>query len=272
MCNKNADNKFSILGRPRKIWAVSAIHSDVERLTQIHDAIFSHIAPGDRLIYLGNYTGYGAQAVETIDELLIFRRLLLAQPAMTPDDIIYLRGQQEDMLQRLLLLQFEQYPVDTLLGMMGHGLSATMQSYGLSPHDGVVAAREGIYSLNKWTNTIRQEIRAHAGHDYFMTQTRRAAFTQFAERTPVLFVNAGLDASRSLEEQENIFWNNQNQFDAETQQYERFEKVIRGFDPAHKGVHLNGITATLDGGCGFGGSLVCANMSAEGEIYQLMEA
>ena len=57
-----------------------------------------------------------------------------------------------------------------------------------------------------------------------------------------------------------------------TNSYDPFEKVIRGFDPNHQGVYLNGITATLDGGCGFGGSLVCANMSAEGEIYELMEA
>jgi serine/threonine protein phosphatase 1 len=56
-----------------------------------------------------------------------------------------------------------------------------------------------------------------------------------------------------------------------TESYAPFEKVIRGFDPKHEGVYLNGISATLDGGCGFGGSLVAASMTAEGEVMELME-
>jgi serine/threonine protein phosphatase 1 len=53
--------------------------------------------------------------------------------------------------------------------------------------------------------------------------------------------------------------------------YDPFEKVIRGFDPKHEGVHLNCVTATLDGGCGFGGSLVAGSMTADGEMMELLE-
>lgn len=272
MCDKTIDNKFSILGRPNKIWAISSIHADIDRLTQLHDAVFERIMPGDRIVYLGNYTGFGLHSRETIDELLVFRRLLLAQPGMQPSDIVYLRGAQEELWQQLLQLQFNPQPVDALLSMMGNGLGNTMQSYGISAHDGIMAAREGTMSLTKWTNTIRHTVRENAGHDCFMTQSRRAAFTQCDERYPLLFVNAGLDPSRSLEQQEDCLWHSGDGFSDMTDSYAPFEKVIRGFDPKHQGVHLNCVTATLDGGCGFGGSLVCASMSAEGEIYDLMEA
>lgn len=272
MCNKLTDKKFSALGRPNKIWAISSIHADLERLIQIHDAIFERISPGDRLVYLGNYTGFGGHARETIDELLTFRRLILAQPSMKPEDIVYLRGAQEEMFHKLLQLQFNQHPGDTLLWMMGNGMGATMQSYGICPHEGITAAREGVLSLTKWTNNIRRILRENAGHDCFMTHNRRAAFTSFDDRHPILFVNAGLDPSLPLETQDDhLFWSSES-FDNITESYAPFEKVIRGFDPTHQGVNLNCITATIDGGCGFGGSLVCAGMDAQGDVFELMEA
>ncbi len=272
MCCRSSDQKFSALGQPNKVWAISSIHGDVEKLIQMHDALFEHINAGDRVIYLGNYTGYGDYSRETIDELLMFRRLLLAQPGMKPDDITYLRGTQENMWHKLSQLHFDRNPTDSLLDMMSKGLSATMQSYGLSPHEGIMAAREGMTFLTKWTNEVRRTIRQNAGHDVFMTHNRRAAYTSAQGRFPLLFVSSGIDASKPLNEQSEAFWSTQTEFEAITAPYDPFDKVIRGFDPQHQGVHLNCVTATLDGGCGFGGSLVAAQMSPEGEIYELLEA
>lgn len=274
MCCKTKDNKFSNLKRPNKIWAVSSIHADVERLIHIHDAIFDRFRPGDRLVYLGNYTGYGLHSRETIDELLMFRRLLLAQPGMKPHDIVYLRGAQEELWNKLTQLHFAHKPVDTLLWLMGSGLGNTMQSYGICPHDGIMAAREGTVSITKWVNHARHQIRQNAGHDTFMTHSTRAAFTEVDGRNPILFVNAGLDPQKPLEAQEdNLWWayDEFEDFEHGTQSYDPFEKVIRGFDPKHEGVYLNGVSATIDGGCGFGGPLVAASMCAEGNIDELME-
>jgi len=272
VCNQVDDNKFSALGRPNRIWAVSSVHGDLDRLMQLHDAIFARITAGDRLVYLGNYTGFGLQSRETIDELLTFRRLVLAQPGMKSSDIVYLRGAQEELWQRLMQLQFAPDPVDELLWMMGNGMGNTMQSYGISAHDGIIAAREGVISLIKWTAKIRETLRNNQGHDCLLTHNRRAAFTSFEDRYPILFVNAGLDPNRALDDQDDNLWWASEEFEAMTNSYNPFEKVIRGFDPKHQGVHLNCITATLDGGCGFGGPLVCANMGADGEIYELLEA
>ena len=273
MCRQTADNRFSALGAPRRIWTISAIHADAERLVSLHDEIYHQFSAGDRLVYLGNYTGFGTQPVETIDELLTFRRMILARPGVKADDIVYLRGAQEDMWSRLIQLQFCPDPVDSFLWMLGNGMGMTLERYGISPHDGLNAAREGIMPLTRWTNSIRQTLRAYPGHDTFMTQHRRAAFTSLPgeDRFPILFVNAGVNTTRKLDDQGDDLWWSGTDFNKMTDPYRPFEKVIRGFDPTHEGVRINCVTASLDGGCGFGGSLVAANMDAAGEIYEIME-
>jgi len=261
------------MGSPKMIWAISSIHGDAERLMSIHDAIFNKISAGDRVIYLGNYSGYGAQSCEVFDELLMFRRLLMAQPGMQARDVIYLRGKQEANWHRLMQLQFEQFPVDAYLELLGAGMRQTLESYGLCPHDGIMAARQGAYALSKWINTVRAALSCHAGHDCILTNSKRAAYTDYnQERFPVLFVNAGIDQAKPLEEQKSLFWDSKIDFRDMNRAYAPFEKVIRGYDSTHQGIYLNGVSASLDGGCGFGGSLVCASMPATGEIEQLMEA
>ncbi|NQZ13624.1 MAG: hypothetical protein HRT94_02200 [Alphaproteobacteria bacterium] len=272
MCNSQRDQKFRVLGTPNRIWAVSAIHGDCTRLEGLHNAIYERITPGDRLVYLGNYTGYGDQSHEVIDELLAFRRAVLSLPGMKPKDITYLRGGQEEMMHILTQLQFCKEPVDTLLWMLGSGMSNTMKSYGICPHEGITAAREGIMSLTRWTNKIRAALRRQEGFEAFMTNHNRAAFTKIDNAESALFVNSGLDPSLPLEEQEDRLWWQGEEFHAMTGAYKPFEKVIRGFDPRHQGVQLNCVTASIDGGCGFGGPLVAAGLDAKGDVFELMEA
>jgi len=88
-----SDSRFSHMGNPKRVWAVPAVHGALDRLYQVHEKIGARFQPGDRLVYLGNYLG-GGQPIETIDELLGFRRDLLALPGMKADDIVYLRGAQ----------------------------------------------------------------------------------------------------------------------------------------------------------------------------------
>lgn len=272
MCNTATDNRFSALGTPNTIWAISSIHGDLDRLVAIHDTIFSKFNAGDRLLYMGNYTGHGNYSRETIDELLTFRRLVMAQPGVTHDDIVYLRGIQEEMWQKLTQIQFDPDPINTLLDMMGQGLNKSLQSYDICANEGIMAAREGMMSLTKWAKNIQHKLRLNEGHDCFLRHNRRAAYTQDQDRFPMLFVNAGVDPSSPLDKQQDKFWRADTGFDAMTAQYDPFEKVVRGYDPKHGGVMLNCITATLDGGCGFGGSLVCASISANGEFQELIEA
>ncbi len=272
MCNTHDHSPFAALDNPKSIWAISSVHGDHERLQAMHAAILEAITPGEKIIYLGNYTGYGTRSVETINEILEFRRDILSIPGMMPKDIVYLRGAQEDLWHRLMQLHFCPNPLDMLLWMLASGLSNSFQSYGIDAHDGVIAAREGVLSITRWLNTVRARVRAHEGHEIFNAQFKRAAYTNHGEHYPALFVNAGIDPSIDLQSQEDALWWGCHDFTTMENRYDPFDKVIRGFDPSHQGVKLNCVTASLDGGCGFGGPLVAAQMNARGDIYDLLQA
>lgn len=272
MCMNPMDARFTDLRAPRRVWAVSAIHGELEKLYALHDAILERLQAGDRIVYLGNYTGYGVQSRETVDEILTFRRLALSQPGVVPTDIVYLRGRQEDMWQKLLQLQFTHKPEHTLGAMLQQGLAATLESYGLSAHDGMRACKESVLALTRWTGKIRDALKKNPGHDIFLTQHRRAAYTSVEGRHPLLFVNAGIDPARPLEAQDDTLWWAGEDFNAMTQAYAPFEKVIRGYDPGREGVRINCVTASLDGGAGFGGSLIAARMDGTGRMLELLQA
>lgn len=269
---RTIDSRFSSLGTPGRVWAISAVHGDLDRLTRLHDGLYNQIQPGDRLVYLGNYVGYGTESAACVDEILMFRRLVLSIPGMLCSDLVYLRGQQEEMWQKLLQLQFAPDPSGALLWMLGNGLSNTLYSYGLSPHDGIEACRTGVMGLTKWTNAVRETVRRNPGHEAFGTHLLRAAYTNESTDYPMLFVHAGLDASKPLGDQGDTFWWASAEFETMESPYLPFQKVVRGFDPGHKGVHMNCINATIDGGCGFGGELVCAGFDSTGKVVDLLEA
>ena len=265
------DSRFTDLGRPQRVWAISAIHGEVGKLTTIHDAILEHIKPGDRIVYLGNYTGFGEYGAAAVDELLTFRRLVLSMRSMIASDIVYLRGGQEEMWQKLLQLQFAPDPTSVLIWMLGNGLSNTLYSYGLCPHDGIEACSHGVMQLTKWTSTIREAVRAQPGHEIFGTQLVRAAFTCTEAEYPMLFVHAGLNDQKPLEEQGDHFWWAGEQFKRIEHVYAPFQKVVRGYDPDHAGIKTNCVTATIDGGAGFGGTLTCAGFTQDGDIVEVFE-
>lgn len=271
LCQRIRDSKFHSLGAPQRIWAVSAIHGDAQRLTWTHDELWTRLQPGDRVIYHGNYAGFGEAPRETIDEILTFRRMFLARPGALTSDLVYLRGGQEEMWQKLLQLQFTPDPANLLLWMLGNGLSSTLQAYGISAHDGIEACRYGVMGITKWTAKIREQLRKCPGHEIFNNQLMRAAHTNEHSAYPMLFVHAGIDQSLPLDQQNDAFWWAGAQFETIHEAYAPFQKVVRGFDPEHKGLKMNCVTATIDGGCGFGGALVCAGFDARGNVLEILE-
>ena len=194
---------WGILGAARRIWAVGAIHAEASRLAALHSALEARFARGDRLVYLGNYLGRGEAAVETLDELLLFRRALVARFGLFPDDIVYLRGRQEEMWQKAMQLQMAQNPVEVLDWMLDQGLAGAVRAYGGNVEDARARCHEGALALAQWSADMRARMRRHPGHERLMTAVRRAAFT--AERR-VLFVHSGIDPDRPLDAQHDAFW------------------------------------------------------------------
>jgi serine/threonine protein phosphatase 1 len=263
------NEKFASLKGGRRCWAISAIHGDAERLERLHAAIAERIAAGDNLVYLGNLIGRGAAIRETISELLAFRRDFLSLPGVFPMDIAYLRGSQEEMWHKLRQIHLALNPREVLEWMFDHGAGATLSAYGGSPDQSLKAAREGASALNRWAAALRDAVRAEDGHNALMAVLKRAAFTDDGR---LLFVHAGIDPTRPLDEQRDSFWWGGERFDAMTGRYGGFAKVIRGRDRDHEGVRIGPVTVTIDGGCGFGGALIAACLDQDGNVVEQIEA
>ncbi len=270
--------RFVDLGRPRRIWAVAAVHAEVDRLVRLHDELGTRFRPGDRLVYLGNLVGRFPRALETIEELLMFRRALLAVTGVFETDIVYLRGGQEEMWQKLLQLQLAPSPRDIMAWMISQGVGATLESYGGSVDQANFAARDSARNIARFTGGLREVMRKAPGHEALFSALRRAAFTGSPAGPPesgpsgVLFVSAGFDGERAFEAQGDAFWWGSSQFSRIDRCFGGFAKVVRGHDPARGGFVMNKYTITIDAGCGFGGPLVCACISPSGELLESLEA
>ena len=271
--DETALNSYVDIGTPSRIWTVPSIHSDVWQLIRVHDHILSEFRAGDRIVYLGNYIGIGDAPLETLDEILTFRRMVMSIPGVKADDLVYLRGLQEEMWQKLLQIHFAPNPYQILGYLLENGIETMIRALGSSPEEGLRATREGVLSLTRWTNSLREKIRRRPGLDCFFHQLKRAAYTSQHHSAPLLFVNSGIDPERPLHRQSDSFWWSGKNFNHINEPYAHFHKVVRGYDPNHEGLHLNCVTATLDDGCGYGGNLVSACVDAQlGEIRDIFRA
>ena len=260
---------FAVLPGGGPVWAVAAVHGEVERLHELHRQLYGRLREGHRLVYLGNYVGRGVAARETVDHLLLFRRAIMAYRGFSGEDIVYLRGAQEEMWQKLLQLQFATNPGQVLQWMVDQGVGATVAAYGASVHDAFAAAREGTVALTRWTSGLRERMRANDGHVALLSVLRHAAYT---DDNALLFVHAGVDPARPLAAQRDSFWWGAAGFAALNKPYAGFRRVIRGYDPAHGGLSAGASATTIDAGCGFGGPLVAACFDATGEAIDVIQA
>jgi serine/threonine protein phosphatase 1 len=206
---------------------------------------------------------------------MTFRREIIAQPRMFTSDVVYLRGSQEEMWEKLLQLQFAVNPREVFEWMVAQGVGATIAAYGGNVDQGRMAMREGPMAIGRWTGTLRQAMTDRPGHRALVSSLRRAAHTDDRQ---LLFVHAGLDPSRTLGEQSDALWWGHPGWAQMNTAYEGFRRVARGFDRsaararAPGGVESGAFTYTVDGGCGFGGPLVAACLTPDGGLVDRIEA
>ncbi len=266
-------DKFAVLWRPKRVWAIAAIHGDAERLGRLHRQIADQFKLGDRVVYLGNVIGHGAGSRKAVNNLLAFRRAAIAGLGMFANDVAVLRGAQEEMWQKLLQLQFALNPAEVLAWMLDQGVAPVLEAYGGNAQEGLRAARTGAAALARWTGTLRATMQHVPGHVAFMASLRRAAYTEPASGdVKLLFVHAGLDTSRPLTAQNDSFWWASEDFMKKDENFGGFAKVMRGFDQDHPGLLVGQCRMSLDGGCGFGGPLMAACLAEDGEVLDVVEA
>lgn len=269
---------FATLRRSRRIWAVASIHGEAERLASLHDALAQRLKQGDRIVYLGNYLGRGPAVRATLDQLLDFRRWVIAQRGMFAADVVFLRGCQEEMWQKLLQLQFATSPAEVLTWTLSQGVGATLACYGGNADEGLAVSRQGAIAITKWTQKLRQTMNATPGHADLMAALMRAAFSDDGK---LLFVSAGVDPSQPLTAQvDSLWWGSAAFMTLEAPvslPYEGYARVVRGFARERVGKALGATitsgryTTTVDGGAGFGGKLAAACFDARGQMVDVIE-
>ena len=263
------DKKFAQLRDARRVWAVAAINGAAQRLIRLHDTISDRFQEGDRVVYLGNYIGYGDAVLATIDELLDFRRRVLGRQRGFACDVAFLRGAQEEMWQKLLQLQFAPNPGDVLQWMVSAGMEATVRAYGGDLRQGFAATRDGPRMITRWTGALRNVMNATPGHTTLFSALRHAAF---AEELGVLFVHAGIDSSRPLAAQGDAFWWGRDDILELRSSFEGFRRIIRGIDREQRSFIERDFAVSLNGGIGRLGRLTAACFGAGGEVIELIEA
>ena len=262
------NERFVTIRAGSRIWAVGAIHGEAAKLASLHAALEERFQSGDRIVYLGNYLGVGAEVAAALDELIAFRSALLAVPHMHVCDAVYLRGSQEEMWQKLFQLHLSVEPASVLRWMLGRGVGETLAAYGWQAGEAEDRVSNGSQEIARWTNEVRAGMELHPGHRELLASVRQAAFT---DDGALLFVNAGVDPTRPIDAQRDAFWWGGEQLATLTPPYADFKRIIRGFDPLRGGVSLDDYVATVDGGAGFGGALTAVCFDADGRALERID-
>jgi serine/threonine protein phosphatase 1 len=268
----NGPRQAQVFGRLRaaqRVWAIAAIHAEAQRLVRLHDLISERFREGDQVVYLGNYLGHGEAVRATLDELLDFRRRVLGRQRGFACNVVFLRGTQEEMWQKLLELQFASNPGEVLTWMVKAGIGATVRAYGGDLQEGFAATRDGPRTITRWTGELRSAMNATPGHINLFSALRHAAFT---DDRSLLFVHAAIDPTRRLTAQGDAFWWGRADILEMTARFEEFGRVVRGIDRQRRGFVEREFAVSLDGGAGHGGRLLAACFGPTGTIIDRVEA
>jgi hypothetical protein len=245
--------RISTLRTPCRVWAVPSLFGDTARLEQLHAALEERLEASDRIIYLGNALG-GLECHKTVDRLLGFERRFLARRGAERGDLVWLRGAQEEMLQKLFQIQMAVEPEKVLEWMVARGADRTIRAYGARAEDAFAAIRQGTMAITHWTIALRKSFQEQ-GHQTYFNGLQHAARMG---NPGYLFVNAGLDPRQPLDEQADSFWWESGAFERQERPYAGFGRTVRGYDPEARGLVETDAWISLDAGCGRGGHLLAA--------------
>tara|TARA_Y100000741_G_scaffold221108_1_gene168514 strand:- start:1083 stop:1895 length:813 start_codon:yes stop_codon:yes gene_type:complete len=219
-------NKFLELKKAKRVWAIGSLHSSLDSFFSIKKYILSNFESGDKLIFLGNIIGFGSKSKEIINEVLSLRFKLMAKYKLKHNDIVFLRGAQEEMFSKLLQLHIAPNPKEILDWVFSHGVDQTIISYDFNPDEFRKIASQGTIQINKLTTRLNNEISSNSGHKEFFSHLKHAAYTDTKD---VLFVNRGVDLSRPLSAQNDCFWWGYQNFSQIKKPYFSFKRIVRGY-------------------------------------------
>ena len=223
-------SKFAVFESFNNIWAIGSIHSNLQSFETIKNHIINNFSQNDKIVFLGNIIGVGNFSQETLSSVIDMRLKLMSKYFLDTNDIIFLRGSQEEMFLKLLQLHTAPNPKEVLLWMYEHGVNKSIESYGFSSTELINISTQGTISINKWTSKLNEILISHEGHREYFSNLCHAAFPKSRS---LLFVNRGVDVSRPLSAQSDCFWWGYHNFSKLNEPYGEFKKIIRGYEPLH---------------------------------------
>tara|TARA_B100001123_G_C15309808_1_gene1023973 strand:- start:1768 stop:2580 length:813 start_codon:yes stop_codon:yes gene_type:complete len=229
-------SKFAQFESSNNIWAIGSIHSHLKSFEKIKKHIEENFIQNDKIVFLGNVIGVGEFAKETLSSVIDMRFNLMSDFYLNPQDIVFLRGAQEEMFLKLLQLQTAPNPKEILLWMYDHGVDKTIDSYGFDSKDLINVASQGTLSINKWVTNLNESLSSYSGHKEYFSNLCHAAFPK---TKLILFVNRGVDITRPLSAQSDCFWWGYHNFSKLDKSYNTFKKIVRGYESSEPQVNNN---------------------------------
>ena len=181
---------------------------------------------GDKLVFLGNVIGLGNNSKETLNSIINLRFNLMSKFKLKPNAIIFLRGAQEEMFNKLLQLHTAPNPIEIINWMFEHGVDKTLTSYGFNREEVLNIASSGTVAISKWTSKLNQIILENQGHKEYFLNLKHAAYSSSKK---ILFVNRGVDITRPLSAQNDCFWWGFQNFSKVDKPYKSFSRIVRGY-------------------------------------------
>jgi len=226
----NKESNFIELKNASRIWALGSIHSKINSFNSLKNFIIKNFQKNDKLIFLGNVVGLGDSSKETISSILDLRLILMSKFKLKNDEIIFLRGAQEEMFSKILQLQIAPNPVEIINWMFEHGVDSTLNSYGFSKDEAINVASSGTVSISRWTSRLNQTLLDNSGHKEYFLNLKHAAYSS---QKKILFVNRGVDITRPLSAQNDCFWWGYQNFSKINRPYNTFDRIVRGYQSNH---------------------------------------
>ena len=268
----NKESNFIEIQNVDRIWAIGSIHSNLNAYLSIQKHILANFQKNDCLIFLGNVIGLGENAVETISNIIKLRFILMAKFSLKKEKIVFLRGSQEEMFNKVLQLQLAPNPVDIVNWIFEHGVDKTIKSYGFTKNDVLNVASSGTMNISKWTTKLNNKIINNLGHKEFFLNLKHAAYSKSKK---ILFVNRGVDVTRPLSAQNDCFWWGYQNFSKIDVPYSTFIRIVRGYQSKHLNeveLSKNHIICTLFKQPLSNNKVIGGIFDPDGEIIDLFES
>ena len=223
-------SNFIEFSKCSRIWAIGSVHSNLNAFNSIKKFILENFQDNDKLVILGNVIGLGDSSKQIVSNVINLRFELMSKFYLKPNDIVFLRGAQEEMFSKLLQLHTAPNPIEILNWMFEHGVNKTLESYGYKIQDVVNIASSGTVAISKWTSRLNNSLLQNPGHKDYFLNLKHAAYSKTKK---ILFVNRGVDISRPLSAQNDCFWWGYQNFSKISRPYSSFTRIVRGYESIH---------------------------------------